>query len=331
MPQMITHYRFGLDASEYLDPAITNANPEARAAFLLGNQGPDPFFFLLLCPWRPNLDEMGTLFHDARPTALLSAMASYARGLEGRRAIVAKAFVAGFACHYLLDRAVHPLVYYWQYGIIDADVGLTEDDENQIHAEVERDIDEAVLFSRFGTTVANMRPADLTLAAPESVLDVAGELFAFAGPHIYGVKLPQEAYGEGVHAWRTLHRIIWSPSGTKRALLSNIEIALTKGSSILAGMSYKPRAEASSVFANSERKPWQDPFTGEVRDESLEDLAKRALTEASELVNALVGPDTETTDLTLLTRGINFEGECVDEDGFEFPEELEAYRLVDNP
>lgn len=331
MPQMVTHYQFGLDASEHLDSSIVSPNPEARAAFLLGNQGPDPFFFLLLCPWRPDLDEIGFLMHEARPTALLGAMASYANGLEGRRAVVAKAFVAGFACHYLLDRAVHPLVYYWQNGIIDADVGLTEEDEDQVHSEIERDFDEAVLYARFGTTVANVRPAELTLAAPDSVLDVAGELFAFAAPHVYGIKFPQEAYGEGVRAWRTLHRILWSPTGTKRAILSNIEIALTHGSSILAGMAHKPRAEASSVFANADRRPWVHPFTGEVHTESLEDLAKQALDAAPALVDALVGSGDSAKDLTQLTHGLNFEGDCVSEDEFEFPEELAPYALVDNP
>ena len=331
MPQMVTHYRFGLDASESLDQSITGASPEARAAFLLGNQGPDPLFFLMLCPWRGGLDEVGYLMHEARPTALLAAAATYARGLEGRRGVVAKAFVAGFACHYLLDRSVHPLVYFWQNGIIENSDGLTEDDEDQVHAEIERDFDEAVLYSRFGATIETVKPGELALAGSDFVLDVCGEVFSFAVNHTYRVGLPDEAYGEGIRAWRTLLRIIWSPSGTKRAILSNIEGAITGGYSTLAGLSHRPRAEAFSVFANSDNRPWTDPFTGEVRHESLEDLAKRALTEAPGLVDALVGDGAQLTDLTTLTHGLNFEGNTVNEDEFEFPEELEPYRLVDNP
>lgn len=331
MPQMVTHYRFGLDACEVLDQSITGPTPEARAAFLLGNQGPDPLFFLMLCPWRRGLDEVGFIMHEARPTALLAAAGSYARGLEGRRGVVAKAFVAGFACHYLLDRSVHPLVYFWQNGIIEMSDDLTEDDEDQIHAEIERDFDEAVLYSRFGATVETVKPAELTLAGSDFVLDVCGEVFSFAVNHTYRVGLPQEAYGEGVRAWRALLRIIWSPSGKKRAFLSNFENMITGGYSTLAGLSHRPRAEKFSVFANSDNRPWKHPFTGEVCTESLEDLAKRALTEAPELVEALVGDGAKETDLTGLTRGLNFEGDTVGEDDFELPEELEPYRLVDNP
>ena len=43
MPGIATHYVFGTDAYRAAELAIGD-RPEGLAAFLMGNQGPDPFF-----------------------------------------------------------------------------------------------------------------------------------------------------------------------------------------------------------------------------------------------------------------------------------------------
>ena len=330
MPQMVTHYQFGLDVASALED-IAGMTPETRAAYLLGNQGPDPFFYLLVSPGKADLMELGELFHAQRPGSFFCAAAQYVHGLDGRRAAIGRAYLSGLACHYLLDRNVHPLVYFWQNAIIDADVGLTEADENQIHAEIERDIDEAVLYTRLGATVARLRPADLTLAAPDSVLEIAGEIYAYVASEVYGLRVNETVYGSAVNAWRTLMRVLWSPTGRKRALLAKIEQAITHESSMILGQAHRPRKATASDFDNADRRPWQDPFTGEVRAESLEDLAKGASSQVFALVEALSSPEFDQARILGLTGGLNFSGERVGEDALELPEELAPYRLVDKP
>lgn len=331
MPQMVTHYQFGLDVAERLHVDAVAATPETRSAFLLGNQGPDPFFYLVVSPGNTALAQMGEVYHAFRPGAFLCAAASYVHGLDGKRAAIGRAYLAGLACHYMLDRSVHPLVYFWQYAVIEAGVGLTEDDEDQIHMEIERDIDEAVLFARFNTTAADVCPSDLTLAAPESVLEVAGEIYAFVAGKVYGIKLFQEVFVEAVHSWRRLMHLTWSPTGKKRAALTALERAITGKSSILAGQIHKPRAEAMSDFANFERRPWKDPFTGKVRTESLEDLANVAMSDVPALVDALIAPEIDIDAIMALTAGLNFSGEAMDEGALDIDPALNPYRLVDNP
>lgn len=329
MPQMVTHYQFGLDAATGLDAA--GKTPETRAAFLLGNQGPDPFFYLVISPGKLALAEFGSLLHEQRPGSLLCAAAVYVGGLQGRRKSIGQAYLAGLACHYLLDRNVHPLVYFWQNAIIGAGVGLTEDDEDQVHAEIERDIDEAVLYTRHGTTVAETRPADLALAAPDSVLEVAGEIYAYVAGEVYGLKIDQELYGEAVRSWRAFSRIVWSPSGRKRAALAKVESAITGESSMIAGQAHRPRTAEGSDFANADRRPWQDPFTKAVRTESLEDLASAAFSQVPALVEALLADECDSARILALTAGLNFSGEDVGEGLRELEPELAAYRLVDKP
>ena len=330
MPQMVTHYQFGLDASASLGD-VSGTTPETRAAFLLGNQGPDPFFYLLFSPGKMGLAEVGELLHLQRPASVFYAAARYARGLEGKRAAIARSFLAGWACHYALDRSVHPLVYFWQNVIIEADVGLTEDDEFPIHAEIERDFDEAVLYTRMGTTVATMCPSKLTLAAPDSVLEIAGELFAYAAGEALGLELRQELYAEAMRDWRAFCRASWSRTGKKRAVLSKIEEAVSRKYSLLAGQVHRPREAQTSDFANADRRPWKDPYTGEIRTESLEDLANAAFSQVPDLVEALCESEPDPAAIDALTMGVNYGGEYVGEEFLELPERLVPYRLVDNP
>lgn len=329
MPQMVTHYQFGLDAAMGLEAA--GKTPETRSAYLLGNQGPDPFFYLVISPGNMALSEFGSLLHEQRPGSLFCAAAAYVSGLQSRRQAIGQAYLAGLACHYLLDRSVHPLVYFWQNAIIDAGVGLTEDDEDQVHAEIERDIDEAVLYTRHGTTVAETRPADLALAAPDTVLEIAGEIYAYVAGEVYGLKIDQELYGEAVRSWRRFARIVWSPTGKKRAALAKVESAITGESSMIAGQAHRPREAEGSDFANADRRPWQDPFTRAVRTESLEDLANVAFSQAADLVESLLADEPDPARILALTAGLNFSGEGVGEGLREFEPELEAYLLVDKP
>ena len=131
-------------------------------------RGQDPLFYLVIDPLMRKWSPLGNAMHAARPALLLLAMREAAAGLEGRERTLARAYVAGFACHWLLDSTVHPLVYHWQNGICDAGVeGLDERAASKVHAEIERDLDEAVLFSLTGQTVATYRPHARTLAASQ--------------------------------------------------------------------------------------------------------------------------------------------------------------------
>ena len=49
MPALITHHLFGEESIDRLPQGVITSDEE-RIAFILGNQGPDPFFFHMLTP-----------------------------------------------------------------------------------------------------------------------------------------------------------------------------------------------------------------------------------------------------------------------------------------
>jgi hypothetical protein len=173
MPAILTHDFFGKSVFDDVSKLLGFATEDERCAFLLGNQGPDPLFYLCIDPLMHKWEPLGNAMHSARPSRLLVAMHEAAERLEGADRMAARAYVAGFACHYLLDRSVHPLVYHWQYGLTKAGVaGLGPESEQVVHAEVERDLDEAVLWGAEHKTIREYRPYEEVLRRrPEDLLD----------------------------------------------------------------------------------------------------------------------------------------------------------------
>ena len=82
MPAVLTHDFFGRDVLETFG-SLDNATLNERDAFLLGNQGPDPLFFLALTPSQSSWRKLGSTMHKKQPTELLHALARSLDILQG--------------------------------------------------------------------------------------------------------------------------------------------------------------------------------------------------------------------------------------------------------
>ncbi len=150
MPALITHDRFGKDLLKKGAAPFVSTDREC-AAFLLGNQGPDPLFYCVASPSLWGYRKLGNLMHRDEPSVLIMALLDSVDEVPASGRSIARAYVAGFLCHYLLDRAAHPLVYSQEFEICDAGIeGLTREDGAEVHAVIESEIDEVVLFTREG-------------------------------------------------------------------------------------------------------------------------------------------------------------------------------------
>ena len=114
MPAILTHDFFGKDAFEIAAGRLGFATLEEQEAFLLGNQGPDPLFFMQVDPLLHRWANMGSRMHKARTPELLLSMRDALAPLPLQDVAVARAYCAGFLCHYLLDTTAHPFVFYLQ-------------------------------------------------------------------------------------------------------------------------------------------------------------------------------------------------------------------------
>lgn len=143
MPALITHRLFGEESIERLPEGIIT-NEDERAAFLLANQGPDPFFFRFRTPNMGTCMELSRVMHRSRMSRQFAALREGVSRLQPSDSGVGRAWTLGMLSHYVLDRNAHPFVYAQQWGIQEADPDLTGAG-SQVHAVIESDLDLLVL------------------------------------------------------------------------------------------------------------------------------------------------------------------------------------------
>ena len=310
MPAILTHDLFGRGVLEDVTSLLKVRSAAERDAFLLGNQGPDPLFYLTIDPLMRKWSPLGNALHGTSGSVVLLAMREAALRLEGREQSIGRAYVAGFACHWLLDSTIHPFVYWWQNGLCSAGVpGLDESAHSRVHAEIERDLDEMVLFSTTGRTVERWRPHERTLSATRSTLAVIDKLYFYATLWIFERAIDPRTLSTAVREFRLVQRVFDSPSGRKRAALGAVERLATRNPfSLVSSMSHRVRASETSDFDNRDHRAWENPFTHEVSTASFWDLYDAAHARVLTTLDELLAPELDLEGARALTADLNFEG-----------------------
>ncbi len=316
MPAMLTHDFFGQDAYGPALGVIDLYTPDERDAFLLGNQGPDPLFYLVLLPPLKEFEQLGTNMHHIPPSALFASLRKATDGLPEVDQPIGRAYLAGFTCHYLLDRAMHPFVYYWERSICAAGVeSLDESDAGIVHAEIERDLDEMVLFVKRDQTIETYRPYEEVLCARDDVLRVIGDLYysSVVGPLADDEPTTNRVFPLAVKSFRMAQRMFWSPSGKLSDVLAYAEKPLLNNRySLVRAMSHRVRAQNISDFDNRDHTTWRNPFTGESSRDSFWDIYNHTLGEVVPALEMVLGKGFDETAAFELTHGLNFCGERVE-------------------
>lgn len=304
MPAIITHHIFGEDVVGEL-PAGVVEGEEELLAFLLGNEGPDPFFarFRTLPSAVVVCHRFAHLMQQGQVTRAFMSLRDGVAHLPEADARVGRAFALGVVGHYALDRAAHPFVIAQQRALAEADPTL-EPSEREVHGIIESDIDSWILWEKRGCTVEE-RPAASNLQRTERIDRVAGALMSQVAFAVFGVSLGADEYAGSVADYEFLYRLI-DPAGTgKNQRLATVE-GLARGRSLAESMAHYVRRSDDCPAANIDRRPWEDPFTGALRHESFADLFDEARRDYAGLAEAFVRGDEER--FRELAGGLNYDG-----------------------
>ncbi len=276
LPAIITHDTFGQEVYRKLHELIGETRDEYEA-FLLGNQGPDPLFYSVLIPRLSRLTHLGHTMHDEKPNELLAAFKESLKVLSADAYPVGRAYLFGFLCHYVLDSNMHPLVFSKEFQFCDAGIeGLDRTNGSEVHAVIESEFDEMVLFTKYGKTISQFSPGNEILKARDSVLDTISKMYVYAALTVYGECIPENTFRLCVKAFRLTQSIVFhSSTGTKRAVLGRIE-EVFRSYSFIRSMSPRAIKATTSQFDNSEHQPWENPFTGRTSTDGFWDIFNRA-------------------------------------------------------
>lgn len=305
MPALITHRLFGEESIERLPEGIIT-NEDERAAFLLANQGPDPFFFRFRTPNMGTCMELARVMHRSRMSRQFAALREGVSRLQPSDSGVGRAWTLGMLSHYVLDRNAHPFVYAQQWGIQEADPDLTGAG-SQVHAVVESDLDLLMLqLKRNGATIAEFPPVGEVSSNPR-IDKVAGALVSFMAKSVYGVDVAANEYGGAVADMQLVYRLI-EPAGSMRSdMLGRLE-SLVSDYSLLQSLAHRVTTETPSACGNLEHKPWRNPFSETDSAEAFPDVFDRALDDYAQAACRFI----ETGDMGAVTEHVNYSGRPLD-------------------
>lgn len=256
MPAALAHYLFAKDTENPLD-----------GAFRLGTQGPDPFFFYGMVPWRKRkltkeIQALGEEIHHSDFASAYAAMIAYAKNEapeEDRSSLLS--YLKGILAHYALDRSCHPYIFYRsgfdQEGRLTGHYGFAH---KEFEALLDLTLSEKFSFSR--SPVKAMKIEE-DLAKKISLLWAKS---AYPG-------VGEDTFYASYKDYLTIENFLQSRSGWKRPIwkMLNKEGAMY-------GFTYPHSAkkEESKDVLNLSKKPWMDPCTGDSSCESFLDLMKKA-------------------------------------------------------
>ena len=308
MPAITTHRLFGEESIELL-PAGIVASGDERTAFLIGNQGPDPFFYRFRTPNYQDCMKLGHVMHGSRMSRHLGALRADVERLPRDEAGIGRAFVLGLLSHYVLDRTAHPFIYDQQWGIQDADSSLA-DAGSQVHAVIESDLDVLMLqLKRNGATMADYPPVK-EIPTTDRVNRVAGALMSSMAKSVYGLDIGINEYGGAVADMQLAYKIIEPAGSPLNRLACFIDTTFVEEYSLLDGLSHRVTHEVPSRTGNLDHLAWRNPFTDEESTESFPEIFDRALDDYGRTAELFM----ETDNMTEVTGHLNYSGRPLDAD-----------------
>lgn len=306
MPSLITHHIFGEDAAQRLPEGLIDGEEELLA-FLLGNEGPDPFFarFRAIPARASACRHLARDMHASHVAKAFGDIRSSVGHLPVEDERIGRAFSLGLLGHYVLDRTAHPLIFAQQFALLEQP-GLS-DASREIHAMIESDIDSWILWEKRHVTVLEHHPAS-DLMRTTRIERVGGVIFSQVALAVFGLNVGPEEYGGAVSDYQWLYRVI-EPAGSAKTRLIGMVERLARPHSMAESFSHRAAEPDGCASANLERREWANPFTGKRSRASFADLFEEALVTYPRMAEAFVRADRERFDA--MVGGINYDGRPV--------------------
>lgn len=218
MPGFVTHYIFGKETYRKLKNHSQKRNLYYnRAAYGLGLQGPDLFFYYLPS-YLLHGHNIGALAHTEETNAFFRGLLrSYTHFSNSSDRGIAEAYLTGFLGHYLLDTTCHPYIYAMTHF-----KGRTKEYFSR-HAYLETDIDMALLDLKLHRTPADFRMEDtfaLTRRQKKVIAVMLYDAYHYAFPRL---RLNKATMCLGIFSMTLGMKILRDTTGQKKVLFRYAE------------------------------------------------------------------------------------------------------------
>lgn len=310
MPAILTHDLFGRDIYDELYETIGQSKDEFDS-FLVGCQGPDVLFFSHLNPMQTSAWNVGKRMHRVDPVELLMAFRDTVSKMPDDSYGIGRSYLMGLICHYILDSNMHPFIFAQQHAIANAGIdGLDSSHGNEIHAEIESELDVLVLSTKREVTIKDFDPERNTLRLSKPATRVISRIYRnVAAKRPILQDIPDDAFSSALSTYRLVIGTLHSPTGVKRAVFGAVE-RMFRDHSFIQAMSHRDQLLFESDFDNRARDPWTDPWTAKVKSTSFWDIYNTSIAKTRAIISSIDVKDARDCEdiFEAMTNGLDFNG-----------------------
>ncbi|MGN0475541.1 MAG: zinc dependent phospholipase C family protein [Acutalibacteraceae bacterium] len=320
MPAAISHWILGqrIVNSDCFAEEFPNVNKEA---FLWGCQGPDIFFYHRQMPWqsKDSLSSFGNHLHELDPVHFfrsLSKICRYCAELKDSDLIFS--YALGHCCHYSYDRKLHPLVYY--------NTALLEKTDRRgfdykYHADIEANMDIILLSHEGGKLIGDINIKDTLPQFPHSN-EVIARLYKLMFRDIFGLHPSDFSLYTLAGDFVLNMGLLDDKYAVKKPLISSVEKLLPNiREGALSGLIHAKAADLEFDYGNLCKNMWFNPSDRSERyTMSLYEITDAAEDDTWEFMRLFAEAvrDRQSENFDEFIRGINYEGNRVDDDVIKF-------------
>lgn len=275
MPDFATHYILGEQLRQRLTGTAARLINSNLCAFRWGLQGPDPLFFHRIFLGGGPLADHGHVMHAQKTAELFYNCACYVQQSRGSEDYeINKAYFIGFLFHYVLDKTVHPYVFFRQGALRSQ---LPEHLWPTLHCQIETEMDNQLYPLYYNQHILRFDPGK-EYKLPRDLLRCVGAFYEAALQRVYGLEAPPKEVASSFKDTLRVARLLYDSSGWVVYYLTKLVDTLT-GTPEVYCSHVKGRCSGADVL-NLQHNSWHNPNSPEVtRTESVPELMQQALEE----------------------------------------------------
>ena len=278
MPASLVHFAFIKENIDNKDKYFMET--------ALGGQGPDVFFFYgYSLSKRENkhpIRYFGTYLHHIDIAEVYFKLIDYANKSQDKEVLLA--YIRGLLMHYILDRNVHPYIFY-RSGFVSS--GSKEDEFNNLlsHAYFESGLDK--IYSTRHKTLQNPKKC---VKIPNSSLVAITRMWYWIAKEMKYEGIEPDTFIDCYEDMRFALGALSSPLKIKKFFFH-----LIKRNTLVDALSF-PFTNKKAIkedYLNTSKREWKNCVTGDSRNESVDELVANAVAETREIDTLLNEPSSK--------------------------------------
>ncbi len=303
MPNLITHELLGQEVLKEIPTPLKNTITHFPKEFSLGTSGPDCFFYYNSWPWldqkkAKKIASLGSQIHNRNIQQFFKIIFEDAKSHPSPAKI---SYLAGFVCHWALDKEAHPYIF--------NQTGNPKDPTSILdHRRFESHLDYLMLQQIKGCSIQEY-PGYKLLQFDQHTVDAITDFYQRPILEIQGHSLSKKEVYTSLRHFYGIQKFLYDPHALKFDILHTLEKKIFRNPYIFSSLIVPEQPDYYDIL-NLQHRFWEHPCTNVMRDESFLELFNEAIVTAKKVLSSFqlyLNNQLDLSDLLTLIDNQSFE------------------------